>query len=55
MSNEAIFITCAIEATEKKEAAVVDLPGAFLHAVNDEDVIMFMHGRLAELMTMMAP
>ena len=31
--------------------AIVDLLGAFLHAENDRDVIMFMRRRLAELMT----
>ena len=31
------------------------IPGAFLHAENDEDVIMFVRGRLAELMTKIAP
>ena len=30
------------------------LPGAFLHADNDQDVIMFMQGRLAELMSLIA-
>ena len=33
----------------------MDLPGVFLHAINDEDMIMYMRGRLAELMTMVAP
>ena len=33
---------------------VVDLPGAFLHAVNDEGLIMYMQGRLSELITMVA-
>ena len=34
---------------------MVDLPGAFLHADNEHDVVMFMKGRLAELMVMVAP
>ena len=45
VSNEAIYIICAIDAKEKQNVAVVDLPGTFLHANNDEDVIMFMRGR----------
>ena len=35
--------------------AIVDLPGTFLHAKNDQDVIMSLKGRLAELMTLIAP
>ena len=54
-SNESIFIMCAIEAKERRSVAVVDLPGAFLPAENDEDVVMYMRGRLVELMTMVAP
>ena len=32
--------------------AVVDLPGAFLHAENDNNIVMFMKGRLEESMVM---
>ena len=55
VSNEAIFITCAIDAKEGRDVAIIDLPGAFLHATNDEDVTMSMKGRLAEMMGMLAP
>ena len=55
ISNEAIFITSVIDAKENREIAVVDLPGAFLYADKDQDVIMFMKGRLAKLMTLIAP
>ena len=34
---------------------VVDLPGMFLHAISDEDVIMYTRGRLEKLMSMMSP
>ena len=55
LTMEAIFITSIIDAKEKREVAVVDLPGVFLHADNDQDVIIFMGGRLAELMSLIAP
>lgn len=32
-----------------------DIPGAFLHAKTDEEVIMHLKGRLAELMVMVEP
>ena len=53
--TESIFIMSVTDAKENREVAIVDLPGAFLHAENDQDVIMFMRGRLAELMTIIAP
>ena len=40
---------------QKREVAVVDMPGALLHADNNQDVIMFMRGRLAEHMSLIAP
>ena len=52
---ESIFITAALEAKEGRDVAIVDLPGAFLHANNDNDVIMTMTGKIAELMVMKAP
>ena len=53
--TEAVFLTCVIEAKEGREVAVVDLPGALLHAENEDDIFMFMKGRLTELMVMVAP
>ena len=55
MSTEAIFITSVIDEKENREVAVVDLPGAFLHTEDNQDVIMFMKGRSAELMTLIPP
>ena len=37
------------------EGAIVNLLEAFLHAENDEDVVMYIQGRLAELLVMLAP
>jgi hypothetical protein len=55
VSNEAIFLTALIEALEERDVACFDIPGAFLHAETDEDVIMLLKGRLAELMVMVEP
>ena len=51
MTTEAIFMTSRIDAKEGRQVTVVDLPVAFLDADN-EDVIMFLRGRLAERVTM---
>ncbi len=47
---ESVLITAAIEATEGRDVAVIDLPGAFLNLDMDEVVHMVLRGRLAELM-----
>ena len=52
---EPIFVTAAIDAKEGRDIAVMDLPGAFLHADNDDEVIMTMNRKLVELMLMVTP
>ena len=47
---ESIFITAAMDAKKQRYVAIMDSPGAFLHADNDETVVMFMKGSMAELM-----
>jgi hypothetical protein len=55
VSLESVLITSTIEAYEGREVAVVDIPGAYLSADMDEEVIMLLRGRLAELMVKTAP
>ena len=52
---ESVFVTSTIDAREGREVMVVDIPGAFLHADNDDYMIMIMNGTLAELMAKMDP
>jgi hypothetical protein len=40
---------------EERAVACFEIPGAFLHTETDEDVIMMLKGRLAELMVMVEP
>ncbi len=47
---ESVFITSTIDAKESRKVVTIDDPGAFLHANNDDYVIMKMVGTLAELM-----
>ena len=54
-STEALFICAAVTALEERAVAILDLPGAFLHADIDEDVIMSLEGPLAELMVKVDP
>jgi len=48
-------MTAAIDARENREAVTIDIPGAFLHATNDDYVVMCMNGTLAELMAKTDP
>lgn len=55
VSLESIFITSTIDAKERRKVVTIDIPGAFLHADNDDYVIMKMTGTLAELMARTNP
>ena len=52
---DSVLIKAAIEASENQDVAVIDLPGAYLHADMDDLVIMVMISQLAELMAETAP
>jgi hypothetical protein len=57
VSTDSVFITAAMEATERRRTCVVDLPGAYLSADMDdeEEVLMVLRDNLAELMALAAP
>jgi hypothetical protein len=52
---KSVLITATIDAFEKREVAIVDMPGAYLTADMDEEVFMCLMGRLAELMVKTSP
>ena len=52
---ESVFVTTAIDMRENREVVTIDIPGAFLHATNDDYVVMRMDGTLAELMAKTDP
>jgi hypothetical protein len=52
---ESLLITATIDAFERRDVAIVDVPIAFLMADMDEEVIMCLRGCLAELMVKTAP
>jgi hypothetical protein len=49
VSTEAIFITALIDAMERREVAVIDVPGAFMQADMDEDAYVRFTGKMVEL------
>jgi hypothetical protein len=52
---ESVFITSTIDAKEGRKVVTIDIPGAFLHADNDDYVIMKMVRTLAGLMVKTNP
>ncbi len=45
---ESVFVTTAIDAKENREVVNIGIPCAFLHATNEDYVVMRMNGTLAE-------
>ena len=54
-ANESLMIGSAIAAHERRDVMTCDLPGAYLHAFTDEEVIMALRGKVAELLCMVQP
>ena len=52
---ESIFFTGVVDAREGRAVAVLDVANAFLHAHNDERVIMLLCRKLAEMMARIDP
>lgn len=50
-----LFITGTINAYKERDVATCDLPGAFLHTLTDEHVIMVLRRELAKLMIKLDP
>ena len=48
--KDGVIITSTIEYHEGCDVAVIDLPNAFLNADNNEQTLMLLKGKLAELM-----
>ena len=55
ISTEALFLTCIIDALEKRGVTMTDIPGVFMQADMDEIVNMKTEGKMAQLMTKSDP
>ena len=53
--TDSVMITSAIDAYEGRVVKTMDIPGAFLHADLDEEVVMLLRGQLADLMVQVDP
>ena len=55
ISKEALFLTCIIDALEKRDLAITDIPGAFMQEDMDEIVNMKIEAKMAQLVTKIDP
>jgi hypothetical protein len=55
VSLEVVLITATIDSFEEQDVVIFDVPGAFLSADMDEEVIMTIRGCLVQLMVKAAP
>ena len=55
VSTESTSITATIAASKRRKVRYYDVPSAFVNTEVDEDVLMIVKGKLAEMMTKIAP
>ena len=55
ISTDIFFLTGLIDAYELQAIAILDIANAFLHAENDEKMLMLLRGKLAEMMVQVDP
>ena len=55
VATDSIFLTGLIDAKELRAKAILDIANAFLHAENDEKILMLLPGRLAKMMVQVNP
>jgi hypothetical protein len=55
VSTESVMISCTIDAHEKRDVAIIDVPGAFMQADMDDTVYMRIEGKMAELLVALDP
>ena len=50
VTTKGLIMTCAVDAHEDRDTAMVDVGHAFLHTENDENVLMKLRGKIVELL-----
>ena len=53
--NKSVFIVADIDAHKDRAVMILDIPGAFLHALTKDEVIMLLRGPLAETVVLINP
>ena len=55
VSTEVVFVSAVIDAHEGRDIAVIDIPGAYLHANMDDAVFVKFQGKMVELLVKIDP
>jgi hypothetical protein len=55
VATDSILISATIDAHKGRDIATINIPGAFLNAYNNKEMIMLMKGHLAKLMVQVDP
>ena len=55
VTTKGLVLTCGVDAFEGRKLAIVDVGTAFLHADNDEEVLMKLRGKIVELLVQLEP
>ena len=55
MTTKGLILSTAIDAYEGRQMAIVDVGTAFLHADNDEEILMKLRGKIVELLVQLEP
>ena len=55
VTTKELILTAAIDAFEGRKLAIVDIGTAFIHADNDEEVLMKLRGKIVELLVQLEP
>ena len=55
VTTKGLVMTCAINAYEERDNAIVDVGVAFLHANNNEEILMKLRGKIVELLVQLKP
>ena len=53
--TDSVILTSTIDAHQGRDVATADMPGAYLHTDNNQETIMLLRGKLAELMVRVEP
>ena len=55
VATDRIFLTGVIDAKEQQAIAILDIANSFLHVENDENILMLLRSRLAEIIVQVDP
>ena len=55
VATDSIFLTGVVDAREGREVAILDIANTFLRAENDERILLFLRGKLTEMMVKIDP